>query len=450
MAFDVVAPQPSQLNFPRLLSPAELAVTGLALTNPSSTNANVAFTLYSASGSVLNSVNVTVPARQQYVKLGNEIFTTASEAGWIKATSDTVGLQSFWLGGNFSSYMDGAAAAPAARELVFSLVTSRTEISVANPGTGANTVVFRIYGSAGTELAAAVTRNIASNGIYVTNAATLFPSVNLDSNTVSIRATGTLDIAGTSVTTDFPIGPSWAVVNGVDASLSLFEMNFAHVPTGPDSGWLSVLGITSLSTSAQTLAITFTPVSGSPVQVTRTLAAGGTLRESAHTLFNFPPAYQEGWVKVAGTGPLNGFLAYGFTGSNGTAVVPGQGLAQSNLIFSHVAMGPGWGTGLALLNATSTAANVQVYIMRKDGTLVGGAANVPTAAFTLPAGAKVAKLLEELVPAANANDGFVYVRTTNSVPLYGLELFFTRDVQVIANVAAGVVDPSITYTPPAP
>jgi subtilisin family serine protease len=449
-SFNVTDAPASQLFFPRLVSPGDLAGTGLAITNPSSTNASVSFTLYNPSGAVLNTVAVTVPARAQYVKLGNEIFPTGSESGWIKATSDSPGLQAFWLGGNFSTFMDGAAAATPARQLVFPLSTSRTEVHIANTVATSNPVTFRIYGSAGTELAAAVTQTISGNGIYTASAASLFPSVDFDANTVSIRAAGTLDIVGASVTTGFPIGPSWTVVNGVDASLSLFELNFAHVPTGPDNGWLSVLGITNLSPNAQNLTITFTPVSGSPVQVMRNIAAGATLRESAHTLFNFSPAYQEGWVRVAGTGALTGFIAYGFTGGNASAVVPGQGIAQSNLIFSHVAMGPGWGTGLALLNATSTPANVEVYIMRKDGSLVGGAANVPTASFILPAGTKTAKLLEELVPAANANDGFVYVRTTNNVPLYGLELFFTRDVQVIANVAAGVVDPSITYTPPAP
>jgi hypothetical protein len=29
-------------------------------------------------------------------------------------------------------------------------------------------------------------------------------------------------------------------------------------------------------------------------------------------------------------------------------------------------------------------------------------------------------------------------------------LFFTSDLKAIANVAAGVLDPSISYTPPAP
>jgi hypothetical protein len=54
-----------------------------------------------------------------------------------------------------------------------------------------------------------------------------------------------------------------------------------------------------------------------------------------------------------------------------------------------------------------------------------------------------------VVPAAvPADDGFVFVRTTNGVPIYGIELFFSRDLKVMANVAAGAIDPSITFTPP--
>ena len=131
------------------------------------------------------------------------------------------------------------------------------------------------------------------------------------------------------------------------------------------------------------------------------------------------------------------------------SVVPALGgPPQTNLISSHVANGPQWGTGLGLLNPTNTTANVQVYVMRQSGALVGGADTVPTASFTIPAGSKTALVVNSLVPAATADDGFVYVRTTNNIPLYGIELFFSRDNKVIANVAISAVDPSITYTPP--
>ena len=451
--FDVIAPQALPLNFPKLISPSDLGGTGFAIMNPNAAEAIVTFTLYSTTGSVIEAENRTVPARGQLSKTGTEIFTNATQGGWIRATSSAIGLQSFWVGGNFTTYMDGASAAPTARELLFPLVTTKTEIDIANVGTGTNTVTLRVYGASGTELANAVTQNIPTNGIYSVNASSLFPSVDFGSNTTTIRATGTLPISGTSVTVDYPVSPSWTVVNGIDSSLSLFEVDFPHVPTGPMDGspaWLSILGIANISSSTQNVTFTFTPNTGSPVQVTRSIAGGGVLRESVHTLFGFPIGYQEGWVKVGGSAALNGFIAYGFTETAGAAVVPAQGIPQSVLIFSHVANGPTWGTGLALLNATSTDANVQVYVMRKTGALVGGADNVPTASFILPARSKIAKVINELVPTALNDDGFVFVRTTNNVPLYGTELFFSRDLQVIANVAAGTLDPSITYTPPTP
>ena len=47
-------------------------------------------------------------------------------------TSDTAGLQGFWIGGDFATFTDGANAAPSAASLMFPLVASSTEINVAN------------------------------------------------------------------------------------------------------------------------------------------------------------------------------------------------------------------------------------------------------------------------------------------------------------------------------
>jgi hypothetical protein len=238
------------------------------------------------------------------------------------------------------------------------------------------------------------------------------------------------------------------VLNGIDTSTLSSELNFAHVPTGGTPAWSSITGVTNLGMSAQNVTITFTTNSGSPISITRNLEAGESLRESVGRLFAFPANYQEGWVKVTGASALAGFMAYGFDATGGAAAVPVQATPRSTMIFSHVATGPAWNTGLALLNTSATDANVEVYIMRKNGTLVGGAANVPTATFNLPAGTKRAALLTEFVPQSSADDGFVFVRTTNNVPLYGFELFFSRDVKIIANVPTGVLGPGIPFVPP--
>ena len=47
-----------------------------------------------------------------------------------------------------------------------------------------------------------------------------------------------------------------------------------------------------------------------------------------------------------------------------------------------------WRTGVALLNTSNTTANVEVYVMNPDGTLIGGALDAPDAAFTLEPNAK--------------------------------------------------------------
>jgi hypothetical protein len=347
------------------------------------------------------------------------------------------------------NFTDGAEAAPempASASLIFSLVTPRTEVHVANLSTGTSALTFSVFGTTGGLLAPSVGRNLPAQGVLRSTLAELFPTANL-ANAATVRVVGSQRLAALSVTPDYPEGPSWTILNAVNASSTTTQANFPHVVHGMQGAttWTSIVGITNLSSFlSQTVSLTFTPLTGTPVTVFRTIPGMGALRESAGTLFNLPSGFVEGSVRATGTAILTGFIAYGFDGTGSAAVVPVQPTARTSMIFAHVANGPGWSTGLALLNTTTTTANVQIYVMRRTGALVG-LANV-----TLEPGAKLAKLVTELIPDATHDDGFVYVRTSNGVPLYGLELFFSRDVRVMANVAAGLIDPLITYIPPLP
>jgi hypothetical protein len=441
---------PTQLNFPRLNTPDDMRTTGFAVVNPSPTDASVTFTLYSNIGTTLGVSNQVVPARGQFSKLGSELFPNVFSPGWVQATSTTAGLRALWLGGDFTTTMDGADAGPVAREIIFPLVTllaTNGEINIANLSSVPNTVTLRIYSSAGTEAASSATVTIPPNGVYRNFWLNLFIQT-LSITPSYIKATGTRNITGTSVTPNYLISPSWTVLNGMDTAQKFSEIDFPHVPVGGTPAWIAMLGITNFSTTSfQQVTITFTPNTGNPLTVTRSLSAGGALLESVQSMFGFSGAYQEGWIRVTGTQPLNGYLFYGFTGAGGATTVAGQNIAESlrtQMIFDHVATGPAWNTGLALLNTTGTDANVEIYIMRATGALVG------KAAFTLPHGTKISQQLTEWIPASTADDGFVYVRTTNGVPLYAIELFYSRDARVLANIPAAGIDPSITYTPPSP
>jgi hypothetical protein len=58
--------------------------------------------------------------------------------------------------------------------------------------------------------------------------------------------------------------------------------------------------------------------------------------------------------------------------------------------------------------------------------------------MTMEPGKKIANVIHELISETRGvNGGFICVRSTNDVPLYGMELFYTQDLRVLSNVAAG-------------
>ena len=444
----------STLNFPRIYTQADLALTGFAIVNPSAVDAETTFTLRSASGATLEVETRTITAGGQLVRLGSELFTEATTPGWVEVTtSDAPGLQGFWLGGDFSTFTDGAEAAPSADSLIFPLVGGSAEINIANTATVQTNVTISLRQSDGSDLASS-TQTIAGMGAYQSSTAELFPSVDVSQST-HIVMTGAVSIAATAIVTDFLVSPSWGVANGVDAATATTELNFPHVLSS--GGWVTTIGVTNLVSTEQTVTITFYPCPslgtcpGSPTSVNKTLAGNGGLQVNAESLFGFTgPDLREGWVSVAGTSAVTGFVAYAFSAAGGLAIVPAQASPQTSMLFAHMAQEDPWLTGVALLNTSNTIANVEVYVMNPNGTLIGGALDAPDAAFTLDPNAKIARLLNEWIPAAQTNNGFVFVRTTNDVPLYGLELFLVTDIALLANVAPGAIADGITYTPPAP
>jgi len=448
LSFPLIAYSQSTLNFPRAFTPAELASTGFAVVNPGTAGAAVTFTLYGASGSVVSTSSQPIPAAGQLARVGTELFPTASQSGWVQVTSTTSGLQGFWVGGDFATFTDGADSAPASNDLVLPLVTTNTEVNIANTSSGVNNVTIRLFGEGGTELATAATRSIVTNGVFQSPASALFPGTNLD-NARYIRVTGGTGLAGTAVISGFLVSET-GVTNAVAAAGAGNEAHFPHVVSGVGGGgnYTTVVGITNLASSAQNVTITFTPESGgSPSTVTRTIQANGALRDTALNLFGFSGGFQNGWVRVAGTASLTAFVAYADSVAGGFAVVPVQSAPRTALLFAHIADLPPWYSGLALLNTTGSNATVSVYAMNPSGTLVGGADDVPTARFQLNAGTKTAKLLSELIPQTQArlgDGGFIFISSTQ--PLYGIELFFLRNLRVLANVAAGT---ATGFTPPA-
>ncbi|MBI2149399.1 MAG: hypothetical protein HYU27_02185, partial [Acidobacteria bacterium] len=378
-----------------------------------------------------------------------------ANAGWVQAVSATSGLQGFWVGGDFVTFMDGSEAAASSVELVLPLplVSPQFELHVANTGVEEVIVLIELYGEDGLQLATPYPRAIRPKGFFTAAAASLFPATNVaPARYIRLRC---MNPFAALVVARAALLPGWAVVNALPASTSTMELYFPQVVDGAGGGgnWQSVLGVTNLSaTSSNDVSITFTTENGIVLQTARrTLSPKGAIRESARSLFGLPPGYQNGWVRVVGTLPVTGFVSYADSIAGGVAVVPAQSRPRTNLLFAHIADLGQWQTGLALLNTNLRSATVEVFALAPDGSLIGGAANVPSARFSLDPGAKVSRLLSEWIPETqnrSGDGGFVFVRS--DAALYGIELFFTRDLRVLSNVPAGGIAAGITYSPPSP
>jgi hypothetical protein len=448
LAFPLTAFGHAEIFFPKSLSPAELPNTGFVLLNVDPVIATVNFFLLSPNGTVVASPqSFQIPPRGQLARLGSELFPNVTAGGWVYVLTDTEGMQAFWLNYNDGlTFLDGAEAfqyGTIGADQIIPLVGEDTELSIISMNGVIVPVTVRLFG-ADRELAPEFIRGLPAAGVFQSTASVMFPGTDLSQARYMRISTPGGQVASTAVVKGFQVPTESVVVNGVNAG-SLTQLTFPHIVTGALGGanYTTTIGVTNLSSSAQMLTITFESDQGATLSVTRSLTGNGALRETAASLFQLPPQFAGGWIRVAGTAPLTGFASYADNIGGGLAIVPAA-TPQTSLFFSHIANGPPqWQTGLALLNASSATANVEIYAVNPSGELLG------SAVMNIGAGGRTARVIHDLIPETRGvNGGYVYVRTTNDIPLHGIELFYTEDMKVLSNVAAGKLTPGVTYVPP--
>ena len=245
-------------------------------------------------------------------------------------------------------------------------------------------------------------------------------------------------------------GRDFGILTSIDSSIADDGADFPHAVSGQlgSSTYVTAVGVTNLSTNSQSVTITFTPVTGNAVSVQRTLQGGGALREPISPTFQSFGKFSGRLDSSSRNGAIDRLCRLRGHGRRRSRVLCAQTAGATALLFDHIAdLTPSAWTGIALLNPSSRH---QRRSVRHDaaGTLIGGAGNVSTAKFVLPAKTKVAKLLGEMIPATQSrtsDGGFVFVRTTDGVD-FGNEFFFLRSGAAFANVAAGRWRPAQLFT----
>lgn len=449
LAIPVAAHAHAEIFFPKLFAPSELQTSGFVLLNPDPLPASVYFYSITSSGTPQSSIAFTIPPGGQLAKLGSELFAGVATDGWVYVITDTEGMQAFWIGYNAElTAMDGAEADgydTIGPDQVIPLVAGQTQLHVINPNFQTVSLQLRLFGPAG-QLAATVARTLPAAGGLRAEVSDLFPSVDL-SQARYLRIAGSAAIASSAVVRGYLVRDETVVINGINAAAKS-EMVFPHVVSGQAgaANYTTVLGLTNVTPAAQNVTIQFVPAAaaaGAATTVNLSIGPAGSFRDPIERMFGLSGEFQTGWVKVTSSGAITGYAAYADVNAGGLAVVPAAA-PESNLFFSHIANGlPQWQTGIALLNNAGATASVEVFAMQPTGTLID------SARFAVAPGEKLAKVLHELMPRSDGvNGGFVFVRS--SVPLHGVELFYTRDLKVLSNVAAARLAPGVVYRPPAP
>jgi putative Ig domain-containing protein/glycosyl hydrolase family 32 len=427
---------------PRQFSPGEMSTVGIALVNPIAAAASATFRWRTSQGAVFTTTQRAIPAKGQFSLLLSQLFPGMNAAGWLSVDVDLDQVSGFWLGGDFINSTDGAplvnsrSAVPAP---AFVFLRSKSEISFVNAGPATVNGFLALYNSNGSDVLN-VLFDVPAFGVFQQSVASLFPAYanDFDSNAYWIRVDAGSDarIVGTTLTTTTRDN---IVTNAVAAASNQFV--FPQVVGGQVGGsrYDTQLSLANLQTSPQTVTLTLNRTSGTALTVQRNIAPAGALRASITSLFNITSV--DGWLLVTTAGGnIIGLVTYTDSQTGGMAAVEMQAQpADISLVFGHIADLNPWWTGIALVNPSNTIAQIEVYAVDSTGNLIGGPAQNSAASFSLAGQSKKTFLLSEVVPATQtriADGGYVYVRSTNGVALYGTELFFLRNGSVYSSVAA--------------
>ena len=414
---------------------------GLAILNDSDEIAIANFELLGPDGK-----RIADPA-QRLLLVGEQIPVTVNQLfglpddhdlrGWVEVTSN-VPLKGFFLlfDSDFSQVMDGADVSDkTSTTLVFPHVERHGEefntvISLCNPGEVAATATYQEFNPAGQKVFSEVIV-VPARGSFIGG------TTGFDRASGFVKVISDVPLAGVEVFgNDRELAALKAVPPGTSHTLFYphFVINRGYDTLFSLSNPTDVLG--------QVFILAFREDGDLLVQTTKDMGPNSQVVASINSLFGIEPddLVQVGFIKIQSNivKELVGFAKINFTEGDitSTAAIPASNSPQKTLTFSHVANdvpsgrngeGSLYTTGITLM-ADDTDASYDVIVYDNKGNRV-----IQSNPFLLPKGKKVSKVLagSDLTQAFISQTivaGSGYVKVRSNIPIYGFELFFTRDL----------------------
>ncbi len=396
--------------------------TGVAIANPTDEPATVELFLFDQNNDQIGFTRLQIGANEQVARTLEQFFGAPARSvnGWMAAVSENLGIVGFFLTFNDGGRnIDGADAATRGRRTVVfpEILTGGNNFTEINLiGSGPVTLELRR-----TNGSLAQTRMVNLPGDIGRMS---FRLANLFSAPIPtpsyILARGQNGIIGYETFG----GPSFlAGRNAIPVSesansvpISLFGAQVAEV-----TGLGSVVTIVNPTDGQARLDFSAfrTGTPQGPVS-TRSMVLGPRemIQQSARALLGLPAGDFVGWMRVdSDNAGVVGDVTFG---DNQTylASVQLQNTPNREFVFSHVADGLGFFTGLTFVNPTNDTANVQIEVFNLAGVRTGQTfLNPPLGPFE-----HRPRVLSEIIPGFPAQIGG-YIRVSSDLGIYSFELF---------------------------
>jgi hypothetical protein len=426
----------------------ENSYTGIAVSNYSAKSTNVRFSGLSPDGHLLpfanNPVTYFLAPQSQLAKLGSEIFGIAPsslQAGWIRISGDIAELGSISQWGDFSgTQLDGASALEQpSRQLRFTRVyegpgafqgkAASTFVSMANPGSTPVTMTLSLLGSQPNQfLAPMKVLTLPPDGaIYGTVSQIFQENVNVTGGSLLAQVTSGDGIVGFEMIR-FPEAKTVVGLNGVTGGAPNQSYS-AQVAISPKN--FTNIKLINTSTMSRSVMLHLIADNGSEPAppVSLNLAVGQALERDAGQLFGLASAIGSLRVDASGPGVIGDVIFGDPANLASAAAAPLQTQRFSQALFSHVANGANFWTGLAVLNPNDQAATVTLDVISEAGIRTG------SISLALAAGNRFARVLSEptMVPASSGQmRGFIMLHST--LPVIGQELFGDTSMSFLSAV----------------
>jgi len=160
--------------------------------------------------------------------------------------------------------------------------------------------------------------------------------------------------------------------------------------------------------------------------IRRTLTPGAVWNEALSRIVPVFDSRVEGYMLVRTTDltdRIQGAVGFASLSGGGVTALRAEGSGRQQMVFSHVAQGDGYWTGMALFSPTGGSASVQLYSSAGD----------PLASRDVNLEERRVTTLDQLLQVGNVRGGYIQVKSSSEI--YGFELSGNQRSSVLAAVA---------------